>query len=136
MEIDTDIDLKSEVGHLFACLFGEASQLQLVERYICAHKNIMELRDFPDVELRTVRIIVNKRLNAAMIEPWLRRKNRRRHAVSAKLLLLVYLAECGDESSGALRRGAQGRFQVVFAATRGVLGLLGGFYLKLRHGLV
>ena len=136
MEIDAYVELGREAGHLFTCLFGEAPPPKLTEQYVHAHQILRELREFPAPELHTMRLIVSKRLNAAMIEPFLRRKHGRRHAVSAKLLLLVYLAECGEVQPGALRGGPQSRFAIVSAASRGVAGLLVGLYLKVRHGLL
>lgn len=135
MEGYTDNDLKHEAEHLFGCLFNEAAPPELATLYLRAHESLTELGDFPTRELQTVSRIVNRRLNAAMIEPWLRRKNGRRHAVSAKLLLLVYLAECGYAPPGALRCGPQSRFGIVSAALRGFVGLTCGYYFKVRYGL-
>jgi len=135
MEHDTHVELRREAEHLFRCLFGGELPSALAANYLKVHECLAELHDLPVNELGTLRIIVDKRLDAAAVEPWLRRQGRR-HALSAKLLLVIYLAECGGSPAGSLRRGAPGRRVLFLSTLGGMVGLLRGFYLKVRYGLV
>lgn len=135
MDHNTRADLKSEAEHLYFCLFRDSVPPGLVAHYLNVHEFLAELRDLPSEQLGTIRIIVSKELDASAVEPWLRCKGRR-HALSSKLLLVVYLVECGGGYNEVLRKGRLGRGRMVFAMSCGLVGLLRGFYLKVRHGLV
>lgn len=136
MEISSNEALNLEVRQLFNSLFGEPPSLKLVATYLRAHDEMIDLRHFPDYELHTLQLITKKNLNATLIEPWLRRKNGLRHAVSAKLLLVVYLAECCNESPRMIRQMSHDRFSITATVLRGLMGLLYGLFLKVRYGLV
>ncbi len=135
MKYNIDEELKREGEHLYRCLFGEEAPSSLIGHYLDVHDCLAELRDIPVEQSRTMHVIVGKRLNAVAIQPWLRRKGRR-HVLSAKLLLIAYLAECGGKQAGFSRHTRQGRGALMFTVLRGFFGLLRGQYLKMRHGLL
>jgi hypothetical protein len=135
MEQHTNAELRREAEHLFRCLLDTEPPSALAAHYLEVHECLVELQELPVDELRTLRLIVDNRLDAAAVEPWLRRKGRR-HALSAKLLLVVYWVECGGSPVGSLRQGARGWRVLVFSTLGGIAGLLRGFYLKVRYGLV
>lgn len=135
MKSDTQEWLKTEAQHLYRCLFGGDTASALIENYQNAHGCLKELADLPAEQLNTVRTIVEKGLDATSIEPWLRRMDRR-HALSAKLLLVAYLAECSGRSYKSCRYVRLGRFTMLFAMLRSIVDLLRGRYLKVRFELV
>jgi hypothetical protein len=103
-----------------------------------AHADIPDLGTIDERELRTVQIIVAHRLDAVGIEPLLRGKGRR-HALSAKLLLLAYLAECDARHPEFMRCATNGPKALVSmgsAALMAVFRLLRGHVQKAWHGLV
>ena len=91
-----------------------------------------------DGELRTMQIIINKKLDALGIEPWLRTRSSR-HLLSRKLLLIAYLAEC-DATHPKFRKEVKGRFRsLVQLFTNCVLAafhLLKGLFEKTLYGLL
>lgn len=130
--------LRREAHHLHRGLFRREAPLSLVENYLQAHAAMPELHAASTEQLRTVRIIVANRLDAAAIEPWLR-GGRVRHILSRKLLLIAYLAECGAQHPEFRRRARghwQGWFNMAYAALLSGIILLHGRYLQVRHGLV
>jgi hypothetical protein len=134
--IGTAAALVSEAQHFHGCLFGRPASGDLIRRYVVAHRALDGLRQAPDDELRSVKAILDQRLNAAWIEPWLRRKRGRRHVLTAKLLLIAYLAECSGTAQEMDRHRAIGRIRFAAVAALGAAGLLWGWLLKARHALV
>jgi hypothetical protein len=132
---DNDLNLRQEAEHLYRCLFDRQLPEKLADHYIGAHRSLSEQWGIQSAEARTLHLIVAKKLNATAIEPWLRRKGAH-HIVSLKLLLLVYLDECGSGPSGVVRNTRLNRVQLLSVVIRGLVGLLHGRYLKARHGLV
>ena len=133
---NTHKKLRQEVEYFYHCLFGGDAPPELIAYYLDAHEILLDLRDLPADQLRTVHDIVEKKLDAAAIEPWLRCKGSR-HALSAKLLLIAYLVECGaGRQPGQFQHISSGWVALVSAALGGFVGLLRGRYLKARHGLI
>jgi hypothetical protein len=128
-------ELGQEAMHLHRCLFCREALPSIVADYLQVHVMLPELCDAPPEQLRTVQKIVAARLNAVAIEPWLRR-GKRRHALTSKLLLLAYLAECGGQHASLMRHNAGGHLTLLINGLRGGLGLLRGRFLKARHGLL
>jgi hypothetical protein len=135
MDIDNHVMLKREAAYFFWCLFDSTASSDLIENYSKAHECLIDLRSLPADELLTVGVIIEKRLNAAFVEPWLRRKGGR-HALSAKLLLILYLVECSGGTDGVFRRGTQNWLEILILVIAGFFGLMRGAYVKVRHGLV
>jgi hypothetical protein len=130
--------LCEEARYLHVRLFRQCSADSILDAYVRAHVEIPDLRAIDERELRTVRIIVAHRLDAVGIEPWLRRK-RTRHALSAKILLLAYLAECDACHPEFSRRAYDGRMALAnmgCAVLASVFRLLRGRLQKVWHGLV
>ncbi|MGC3987901.1 MAG: hypothetical protein QM777_26010 [Pseudorhodoferax sp.] len=130
--------LMREARFLHQHFFGRGASAQFVDAYCRAHSDLPELQAFKAVELATVRTIVERDLDALAIEPWLRRPGRR-HPLSAKLLLVAYLAEA-DASHAEFSRGTPSvrctlcRFVTVCIAAG--TQLLWGRVLRARHGLI
>lgn len=130
--------LCKEARYLHSRMFRRCPADDLVDAYVRAHSEIRDLRALDERQLRTVRIIVVRRLDAVAIEPWLRGKGIR-HALSAKLLLLAYLAECDTGHREFLRGTSNGRIalvSMVHATMMAFFRLIRGYVQKARHGLV
>src|SRR4051812_3124948 len=95
--VDRQIALKEEAVYLHHSLFGRSPSSEMLEAYGNAHDAIPELRQLPQSQYETVATVVAARLDAVGIEPWLRSAGRR-HALSAKLLLLCFLVEAGGRA--------------------------------------
>ncbi|QNN57996.1 hypothetical protein H9K76_03730 [Diaphorobacter ruginosibacter] len=132
----TNIDLESEAKHLHRCLFRKSISSAFIKAYEEAHKRLPDLQNISVDESRTLHIISTRQLNAVAIEPWLRGKKQQRHALSAKLLLVSYIAECDGKHPGYSRQRQFGRGIWIFLLFSGFFGLLYGLYLKVRHGLL
>lgn len=128
-------ELRQEARHLHRCLFRLEALPSTIAYYLQVHVMLPELRDAQPEQLRTVQKIVAARLDAVAIEPWLRR-GKRRHALTSKLLLLAYLAECGGQHSSLMRRDAGGCLSLLVDVLRGGFGLLRGRFQKVRYGLL
>lgn len=128
-------ELEQEGRHLYRCLFQKQAPSELMVHYCEAHENLPALRAIPYEQYRSLRIIVDKQLDAAAIEPWIRDPGRR-HALSAKLLLLAYLDECSGNQSGLRRQPIPSRTSMAWTIMRGFFCLLHGRYQKIRHGLL
>lgn len=126
--------LQQEAVHFYKCMFNDHPTQDLIKNYISAHADLNELNNLPDDQNCTIFKIVKKNMNAVVIEPWLR-KNGDRHGLSAKLLLVSYLTECGGGHS-KFRRNKTNKFVFLMVVLKGFLGLFYGYYLKVRHGLV
>lgn len=128
-------DVKKEAQHFYGCLFGGQAPDSLISHYLNAHTSLDGLGNIPCRQQQTLNTIVNKKLDAAAIEPWLRGGNRR-HALSAKLLLIAYLAECSNDKLFPRNIPAKGLGSLMWTAMRGGISLIRGRYLKIRYGLV
>lgn len=126
--------MKGEAQHLHWCLFRRDAPRALIDSYLLAHIDIPELRACSPDQEQAIRVIVNKRLDAVAIEPWLR-GGARRHLLSSKLLLIAYLAECDGRHSEFARRSRGGWTNIVLTGLTAWAALLRGGYLKMRHGL-
>ena len=104
--INRDI-LTHEAEILHRQFFQRNASPRFIEDYVKAHKELPALARANDNELRTMRTVINRRLDALGIEPWLRH-GPKRHLLSRKLLLIAYLAEC-DAAHTELRREVVGR---------------------------
>lgn len=130
--------LVREVEYLHALLFGRAPPPLLVDAYLRAHTLVPAFRNLDPLEQRTVATVVRLRLDALGIEVWLRRP-RTRHALSAKLLAIAYLAECGGshpEFARSWEDGAATAWHIPQYGLRGLFRLATGAIQKVRHGLV
>lgn len=130
--------LGEESAYLYRCMFGRSPTDTLVDAYVRAHAEIGDLRALDALQLNTVHVIVAQRLDAVGIEPCLRGKEMR-HALSSKMLLLGYLAECEGANPEFSRRAAAGRMALVkmsMATLAALFRLLRGYAQKVRHGLI
>jgi hypothetical protein len=131
-------ELCDEADYLHRAMFRKPPEPAFVERYARAHAEILELRAISSVELRTLGIIVTRRLDPLAVEPWLRGRSRR-HALSAKLALIAYLAECDGAHPMFVRR-APGRgvawLGIVLSGGMGAARLVMGFVQWRRYGLL
>ena len=103
----TRSSLKHEAEVLHRQFFRCNAPDRLIENYIRVHEEQPELLMDCSKESRTVKIIVEKNLDALGIEICLRTGSKR-HLLSRKLLLLAYLAEC-DGLHPKFRQVAKGR---------------------------
>lgn len=130
--------LMQEAQFLHRGFFKRGASVQFVDAYCRAHRDLPDLQAFSAAELATVQTIVERKLNALAIEPWLRRPGKR-HALSAKLLLVAYLAE-SDASHAEFSREIRPvrcilcRFVAACLAAGGQL--VWGRVMRARHGLV
>lgn len=130
--------LEEECRYLYSCFFKREAPAGLVHEYVRAHRELPALRDYPEEDGRTLRRIVEKRLHAVAIEPWLRRKGSR-HALTRKLLLLAFLAEAGGGHSEFSRRASGPLLGWLALAGNGVMGVVDlalGYAEKTFYGLV
>ena len=130
--------LCEEARYLHRCMFRRSSPNGLVEAYVRAHAELPDLRVIDERQRRTVHYIVVRRLDAFSIEPWLRCKGTR-HALSAKILLIAYLAECDARHPEFVRRQSnrQGALASIgFTTIIAFLRLFRGYVQKAWHGLV
>ena len=137
MTID-QINFTREVKILHRQFFLCDASDGLIENYMRAHAELPDLARASDSELRTVRIIIEKGLNALGIEPWLR-TGKERHLLSRKLLLIAYLAECDaehpkfrQEIKGSLR----GFIQLFRCSGLGAIHLINGRFQKALYELL
>ena len=130
--------LYEEAKYLHISMFGRYPSNNIFDYYVRAHAEILDLRVFDARQLKTVEAVVAHRLDAVGIEPWLRRK-KIRHALSAKMLLIAYLAECDASHPEFSRCASNGRMALInmgcFVLNAG-FGLLRGRIQKAWHGLV
>lgn len=130
--------LINELNHLHNCQFGRAPSSRIIDLYIKAHYEIPSLKEGSSKEFQTLHIINEKKINALLVEPLLRR-GKKRHLLSKKILLVTYLAECdleySDFESVALG-GARSFLQLFCICLGGVRGLVCGLYLRIRYDLV
>ena len=71
---------------------------QMLEQYIKIHQERKDLFNATPVEQKTLTKIVEKKLDAVAIEPWLR-QSPYRHLLTRKLLVLSYLEELNSPST-------------------------------------
>lgn len=135
MEYPLQQELEQEGRHLYRCLFREQAPSGVIAHYCRAHEHLPALHNTPHEQYRSLRIIVDKQLDATAIEPWMRAQGRR-HALSAKLLLLAYLAECSGNQSGLRKQPIPSRTAMSWTVVCGFFCLLHGRYQKIRHGLL
>jgi hypothetical protein len=130
--------LCEEARYLHISLFRRYPSNVISDAYVSAHAEIPDLCVFDERQIKTVHAVVVHRLDAVGIEPWLRGK-RVRHALSAKMLLLVYLAECDachPEFSRCASTGRMALLNIGCAALKAGLCLLRGRIHKAWYGLV
>lgn len=139
MTIDLDqTNLMREVELFHRRLFNREATHRFIESYRRAHAELPDLACASDDELRTVRIIIEKNLDAVGIEPWLRSMPRR-HLLSRKLLLIAYLAEC-DAAHPEFRQEVKGRIsslvQLCMSSAWAAIHLLRGRFQKFLYELL
>jgi len=132
----TSLIREAEVLH--RQFFRRDAPLRFIEYYTMAHAELPELARANDNELRTVRIVIVRGLDALGIEPWLR-SGSRRHLLSRKLLLIAYLAEC-DAAHPEFRQEVRGRVRSLVHLGRSsalaAIRLLRGRLQKFLYGLL
>lgn len=101
------INLTREVEVLHRQFFQRDAPHEFIEGYLRIHAELPDMARASDSELRTVKIIIKKELDALGIEPWLR-SGPERHLLTRKLLLIAYLAEC-DSAHPEFRQEVRGR---------------------------
>ena len=131
----THFKLSCEGYHLFRCLFDSDPPSGFIEYYIEVNEHLAKYNNFTDDELRTISLIVERKINATAVEPWLRRK-KRRHILTAKLLIIVYWAESISLPNKVFRSGESGKIVVILETLNSIKALLLGGLLKVRYGLV
>lgn len=134
----TDGTLRVEARYLHWRLFSRDPSWDLINAYVRAHAEIPGLSAIDPQQLRTLALIVSRRLDAAGIEPWLRNGSCR-HALSIKLSMLTYLAECSaghPEFNRRSARRARAPLKMGLVVTSAVFALLRGRMQIAWHGLV
>jgi len=130
--------LSHEVKVLHRQFFKSDAPKELIKNYIKCHSDMPEMTDAKDSEFRTVRIVIEKELDALGIEPWLR-SGSTRHLLSRKILLISYLAEC-DALHLEFRKEVRGFFCCLVYLFRilasGGFHLSQGFLQKVIYGLL
>lgn len=101
------MDLRREAEFLHRQFFQRDALEGFIDGYLRIHAELPDMARASDNELRTVKVIVEKELDALGIEPWLR-SGPERHLLSRKLLLTAYLAEC-DSAHPEFRQAVRGR---------------------------
>jgi hypothetical protein len=131
-------DIEYEAEYLYHSLFSRKAPDSVIRLYTEAHIDLPELR-FEGIkesrQLDTLEVVLSKKLNAVAIEPWLRKGNLR-HPLSAKLLLLAYIAESGGQHQEFSRNLNSGWLDLIKTGSSSMFQLLYGLYLKRRYGLV
>jgi hypothetical protein len=134
LEIDS---LRTEAKYLYYQMFQRPSSSQFVELYVKAHIESESLMDLPQSELANVQTILQKKLDAVAIEPWLR-KAMRLHALSSKLLLISYLSECDSMNQEYSRQHSSGSLsilKIIILSLKSFLRLTRGFLQKYFYGI-
>jgi hypothetical protein len=126
------------MAYLYQSIFNRSPTSQIVDLYINAHSEIDELKQLDKRQIITVTRIVSAKLDAVGIEPWLRTHNRR-HVLSIKLLLIMYLAE-SDANHPEFRRHSVGSLKgykrLVLAGLKGFTRMIIGSIQKAIYGIV
>ena len=134
----TSTNLCDEAKFLHRQIFFREAPEKFCEQYVIAHSVIRDLDPRNEQEIRTMKIITQKNLDALGIELWLRKKSIR-HLLSCKILLIAYLAEC-DGCHPDIRSVAIGRFESFLFLTHsiflGSIRLVKGWIQKAWYGLL
>lgn len=135
---DETAALLDEVRHFHASLFGRPPSASLAEAYLRAHADIEALGALDAAQRRSLQRIVERRLDAVAIEPWLRSKTGRRHPLGAKLLLISYLAET-DAAHPEYSRASvlpAGLCPLAVRVLSSAARMLRGLFQKAWHGIL
>lgn len=132
--------MRREAIFFYEGLFKRCPNQKVVSNYVKAHLELPELRNLDKSELLSVRTIIQKQLNFIGIEPWLRSKNlTRRHALTVKMLLLMYLAECSGDSRVFSREpislGTLFHLRLIFTGISSALVMVHGLAQKKIYGI-
>lgn len=130
--------LFKEARYLHRRMFNRYPADKFVDAYVRAHTEINELHAVNRQQLKTVHTIIDRGLEPVGIEPWLR-DNKIRHVLSAKMLLIAYLAECDACHPEFARHATDGRMALAhmgLATLRAAFRLFHGYVQKAWHGLV
>jgi hypothetical protein len=130
--------LIEEVRYLHLSLFGRYPDNRLIDSY-CDALSELDLPTAVNQQNLTVEKIIFHKLDAAGIEPWLRKKNKYRHMLSIKLLLIAYLAECDGGHTEFSRNSTNSSlafFAIAYLSSMSFLRLTRGLFQKLRYGIV
>jgi hypothetical protein len=129
--------LIEECLYFHSLLFNDIPSGTIMDFYISAHRELSDLRYANGHEAAVIKTIVQKRLCAPGIEPWLR-AGKQRHILTRKLMLLSYLAECSGSSP--IRKVFFGRPtalpRMFLLCCRALGRLTTGYIQRLIYGLV
>ena len=137
---DYDHELYLEGKYLHSFLFKSQPDGRLLSVYISAHSLIPDLKvstQRQKEQISTIRLIIKYRLNPVAIEPWLRNKEKR-HLLSAKLLLIIYIAECDaghSEFERGFERGKRAIYTMAVHLAKAAFHLMTGYIQKRVFGL-
>jgi hypothetical protein len=135
--IDADY-LTKEVGLFYRQLYKLYPSDSFVSLYLQAHLHSNVLNALDTNELSSVIKVVNNKLDAVAIEPWLRKKGQKRHVLSSKLLLVSFLSECDSHHQEFFRKTRTDQFARLKAVTIPLIALpryVFGFFLKYIYGI-
>lgn len=129
--------LRAECTFFYRCMFGRDPTDRFIQYYLDVHTSRSELCTPEFLNNQSVKVIKHKKLNAVHIEPWLRKPGKN-HPLSAKLLVITYVAEC-DATHSEFSRSATGivlgKFHLFFRLVVAAFQLMHGYILVKRYGL-
>ncbi|WP_417371759.1 hypothetical protein [Gelidibacter japonicus] len=131
-------DLMQEARVLFSSFFAGAPSKKILELYVNAHLEIEGLGKPSIQESITIYKILKYDLKPLEIEPWLRRKGRR-HLLTQKLMLMMYICECGGYAPQIRSANVGFFYSVLYLLLLGikvVCSLLRGKWQVMRYKLV
>jgi hypothetical protein len=131
--------LKREADLFHSQLFAVVPSSWLVEQYLSFHQKVGWLATFDESQVNTLRVVVERRLNAVGVEFWLR-DPRALHPLTAKLTLVSYLAECERGHPRFCRRVSLSQPRALWRlgveALKGGGLMMIGFVQRRRYGLL
>lgn len=131
----TDQALYDEATHFYKLLFRDSPTQEILKLYCEAHFYIPELVNAPSNQIETVQKVMSLKLNAVVIEPFLR-KRVNRHILTSKLMLLIYFEESANCRKGFESRNRNNSVDLLFELTAATINMAKGIFFKIRYGLV
>ncbi len=135
--IDTEY-LTKEARLFYRQLYKFHPSDSFINLYLQAHLYGKMISELDTNELSSVIKVVNNNLDAVAIEPWLRKKGQKRHALSSKLMLVSFLSECDSHHQEFFRKTRADQFAWLKAATIILIALpryVLGFIQKYIYGI-
>ena len=130
-----ELTLSNEMKFFYKALFGLKPPEKLIQHYMQAHNVLIDSSDFDEVQVETIRLILKKNLDPVGIELWLRHK-RKRHLLSAKLMLVSYLAESGGKVDCFSRSQTRSKINLILYLIGSIFTFVRGYYQKNKYGLL